>query len=168
MLVRSSAAQRNKKAKRDISGNLILYVRSWRRNIMEGRTTRVLLTKAEQDCHDRGVRYIATKLREAGYEVIYTNFLYPEEILNSAIQEDVDVIGLSSSCLGHKEVLGHLKKGLKDDLYRGRLSSKERIWEGVNKQLIDVKEEWQRSPLLFIITPLAFVFGELFYGSRSL
>jgi methylmalonyl-CoA mutase C-terminal domain/subunit len=82
---------------------------------MEGKTTRVLLTKAEQDCHDRGVRYIATKLREAGYEVIYTNFLYPEEILNSAIQEDVDVIGLSSSCLGHKEVLGHLKKGLKDE-----------------------------------------------------
>jgi methylmalonyl-CoA mutase C-terminal domain/subunit len=82
---------------------------------MEGKTTRVLLTKAEQDCHDRGVRYIATKLREAGYEVIYTNFLYPEEILNSAIQEDVDVVGLSSSCLGHKEVLGHLKKGLKDE-----------------------------------------------------
>jgi len=82
---------------------------------MEGKTTRVLLTKAEQDCHDRGVRYIATKLREAGYEVIYTNFLYPEEILNSAIQEDVDVIGLSSSCLGHKEVLGHLKKGLKEE-----------------------------------------------------
>ena len=82
---------------------------------MEGKITRVLLTKAEQDCHDRGVRYIATKLREAGYEVIYTNFLYPEEILNSAIQEDVDVIGLSSSCLGHKEVLGHLKKGLKEE-----------------------------------------------------
>ncbi len=82
---------------------------------MEGKTTRVLLTKAEQDCHDRGVRFIATKLREAGYEVIYTNFLYPEEILNSAIQEDVDVIGLSSSCLGHKEVLGHVREGLKKE-----------------------------------------------------
>jgi len=82
---------------------------------MKGKTTRVLLTKAEQDCHDRGVRYTATKLREAGFEVIYTNFLYPEEILNSAIQEDVDVIGLSSSCLGHKEVLGHVREGLKKE-----------------------------------------------------
>ena len=82
---------------------------------MAGKTMRVLLTKPEQDCHDRGVRYTATKLREAGFEVIYTNFLYPEEILNSAIQEDVDVIGLSSSCLGHKEVLGHVKEGLKKE-----------------------------------------------------
>ncbi len=82
---------------------------------MEGKTTRVLLTKAEQDCHDRGVRFIATRLREAGYEVIYTNFLYPEEIVNSAIQEDVDVIGLSSSTLGHKEVLGHVREGLKKE-----------------------------------------------------
>lgn len=79
---------------------------------MGERIKRVLLTKAEQDCHDRGVRYIATKLREAGYEVIYTNYLYPEEILNTAIQEDVDVIGLSSSCLGHMPVLAYLKDGL--------------------------------------------------------
>jgi methylmalonyl-CoA mutase C-terminal domain/subunit len=82
---------------------------------MEKKITRILLTKAEQDCHDRGVRYIATKLREAGYEVIYTNFLYPEEILNTAIQEDVEVIGLSSSCLGHMPVLTFLKDGLKQE-----------------------------------------------------
>lgn len=79
---------------------------------MEKEIRRILLTKAEQDCHDRGVRYIATKLREAGYEVIYTNFLYPEEILNSAIQEDVDIIGLSSSTLGHMPVLRYVKEGL--------------------------------------------------------
>lgn len=78
-------------------------------------TRRILLTKPEQDCHDRGVRYIATKLRESGYEVIYTNFLYPEEIVNTAIQEDVDVIGLSSSCLGHMQVLREVKQGLKDE-----------------------------------------------------
>ena len=82
---------------------------------MEKKITRILLTKAEQDCHDRGVRYIATKLREAGYEVIYTNFLYPEEISNAAIQEDVDVIGLSSSCLGHIPVLRHVKEALKQE-----------------------------------------------------
>lgn len=82
---------------------------------MENKIVRVLLTKAEQDCHDRGVRYIATKLREAGYEVIYTNFLYPEEISNTAIQEDVDVIGLSSSCLGHISILRSVKEALKKE-----------------------------------------------------
>ena len=76
---------------------------------------RVLLTKAEQDCHDRGVRYIAIKLREAGHEVIYSNFLYPEEVLNTAIQEDVDVVGISSSTLGHMPVLRYVKEGLKKE-----------------------------------------------------
>ncbi len=82
---------------------------------MEKKVARILLTKAEQDCHDRGVRYIASKLKEAGHEVIYTNFLYPEEILNTAIQEDVDVIGLSSSCLGHMPVLRQVTQGLKEE-----------------------------------------------------
>ena len=82
---------------------------------MEKKIRRVLLTKAEQDCHDRGVRYIATKLREAGYEVIYSNFLYPEEVLNTAIQEDVDVVGISSSTLGHMPVLRYVKEGLKKE-----------------------------------------------------
>lgn len=82
---------------------------------MGNKIKRVLLTKAEQDCHDRGVRYIATKLREAGCEVIYSNFLYPEEVLNTAIQEDVDVIGLSSSTLGHMPVLRYVKEGLKKE-----------------------------------------------------
>jgi len=82
---------------------------------MEKKTVRILMTKAEQDCHDRGVRYITTKLREAGFEVIYTNFLYPEEIVNTAVQEDVDVIGLSSSTLGHIPVLRDVKDGLKKE-----------------------------------------------------
>jgi methylmalonyl-CoA mutase C-terminal domain/subunit len=88
---------------------------SWRETLMERKIPRILLTKAEQDCHDRGVRYVATKLREAGYEVIYTNFLYPEEILNAAIQEDVDVIGVSSSTLGHIPVLQFVSDGLKKE-----------------------------------------------------
>jgi len=82
---------------------------------MGNQITRILLTKAEQDCHDRGVRYVATKLREAGFEVIYTNFLYPEEIVNAAVQEDVSIVGLSSSTLGHMTVLRHLKEGLKKE-----------------------------------------------------
>ena len=56
---------------------------------------RVLLTKSQIDGHDRGVRYLARKLREAGMEVIFTRYRTPEEIVNSAIQEDVDVIALS-------------------------------------------------------------------------
>ncbi|RLG29973.1 methylmalonyl-CoA mutase, partial [Methanosarcinales archaeon] len=72
---------------------------------MNKKVARILLTKPEMDCHDRGVRYILTKLKEAGHEVIYTNFLYPEEIVNTAIQEDVDIIGLSCSTQGHMPVL---------------------------------------------------------------
>lgn len=82
---------------------------------MGNKTKRILFTKAEQDCHDRGVRYIITKLREAGFEVVYTNFLYPEEIANTAIQEDVDVIGLSSSTLGHMPALRYVKDILKEE-----------------------------------------------------
>ena len=82
---------------------------------MEEKTFRILLTKAEQDGHDRGVRYIATKLREAGFEVIYTNFLYPGEIVNTAVQEDVDVVGLSSSTMGHMPVLRHVVEGLRQE-----------------------------------------------------
>lgn len=73
------------------------------------KTVRILFTKSEQDAHDRGIRYLISKLRDEGNEVIYTNFLYPEEIANTAIQEDVDLIGLSSSTLGHMQVLKQLK-----------------------------------------------------------
>ena len=75
---------------------------------------RILFTKAEQDCHDRGIRYIVTTMRDAGFEVIYTNFLYPEEIVNTAIQEDVDAIGLSSSTLGHLPVLREVRTALNE------------------------------------------------------
>jgi methylmalonyl-CoA mutase C-terminal domain/subunit len=78
------------------------------------KTIRILFTKSEQDAHDRGIRYIISKLRDAGHEVIYTNFLYPEEIANTAIQEDVDIVGLSSSTLGHMPVLRQLKTFLSE------------------------------------------------------
>ena len=54
---------------------------------MDERIIRVLLGKTTMDAHDRGVRYLATKLREAGMEVIFINFLEPKEILDAAIQE---------------------------------------------------------------------------------
>jgi methylmalonyl-CoA mutase C-terminal domain/subunit len=57
---------------------------------------RVLLAKPGLDGHDRGVKVIARALRDAGMEVIYTGLRQtPEQIVNAALQEDVDVIGLS-------------------------------------------------------------------------
>lgn len=69
---------------------------------------RVLLTKPQQDCHDRGVRYLARELRDAGFEVVFTNFLLVDEIVETAIDEDVDVVGVSSSSGGHMPVLEDL------------------------------------------------------------
>lgn len=57
---------------------------------------RVLLGKAGLDGHDRGVKVVARALRDAGMEVIYTGLhRSPEEIVTAAVQEDVDVIGVS-------------------------------------------------------------------------
>jgi methylmalonyl-CoA mutase C-terminal domain/subunit len=57
---------------------------------------RVLLAKPGLDGHDRGIKVIARALRDAGMEVIYTGLRQtPELIVNAALQEDVDVIGLS-------------------------------------------------------------------------
>ena len=57
---------------------------------------RVLVAKPGLDGHDRGVRVIARGFRDAGYEVIYTGVHQtPEQIVSTAIQEDVDLVGLS-------------------------------------------------------------------------
>lgn len=57
---------------------------------------RVLMAKAGLDGHDRGVKVVARALRDAGFEVIYTGLHQtPEQVVNAAVQEDVDAIGLS-------------------------------------------------------------------------
>ena len=73
---------------------------------------RVLLAKPTHDCHDRGVRHVARKLRDAGFEVIFTNFLLPSEIVSTALEEDVAVVGVSSSSGGHMAVFEDLIAGL--------------------------------------------------------
>lgn len=73
---------------------------------------RVLLAKPTQDCHDRGVRYVARKMRDAGFEVIFTNFLLAAEVVNTAVEEDVDVVGISSSTGGHLPMFEDLIRGL--------------------------------------------------------
>jgi len=73
---------------------------------------RILLTKPTLDCHDRGIRYLARRFRDAGFEVIFTNFLVASEIVAVAAQEGVDVIGVSSSSGGHMPVFEELVQGL--------------------------------------------------------
>ena len=63
---------------------------------MRNRKIRVLIAKPGLDGHDRGVKVVARGLRDAGMEVIYLGLrLTPEQIAEAAIQEDVDVVGLS-------------------------------------------------------------------------
>lgn len=63
---------------------------------MSEQRIRVLLAKPGLDGHDRGVKVIARALRDAGMEVIYTGLRQtPEMVVNAAVQEDVDAIGLS-------------------------------------------------------------------------
>jgi len=73
---------------------------------------RVLLAKPTHDCHDRGVRLVAKKMREAGFEVVFTNFLLPEEVVRAAVDEDVDVVGISVSSGGHLPIFEDLLAGL--------------------------------------------------------
>ena len=72
---------------------------------------RVLVAKAGLDGHDRGAKVIAAALRDAGMEVIYTGLRQtPEMIVEAAIQEDVDVIGISILSGAHMTILPRIKK----------------------------------------------------------
>ena len=63
---------------------------------------RILIAKCGLDGHDRGARVVARALMEAGMEVIYTGIRRtPEEVVAAAVQEDVDIIGVSSLSGGH-------------------------------------------------------------------
>jgi len=77
-----------------------------------GPPIRVLLAKPTHDVHDRGVRLVARRFRDYGFEVVFTNFLLAEEIVNTAVQEDVDVIGVSVSAGGHMPIFEDLFQGL--------------------------------------------------------
>jgi methylmalonyl-CoA mutase, C-terminal domain len=79
------------------------------------RKIRVLIAKAGLDGHDRGAKVIAAALRDAGMEVIYTGLRQtPEMIVEAAIQEDVDVIGISILSGAHMTIFPRILKLLKD------------------------------------------------------
>jgi len=83
---------------------------------------RVLVAKPGLDGHDRGAKVVAYGLRDAGFEVVYTGLRQtPEMIVNAAVQEDVDVVGLSILSGAHlsltQRVLQNLKaKGASDKM----------------------------------------------------
>ena len=85
------------------------------------RPIRVLVAKVGLDGHDRGAKVIATALRDAGMEVIYTGLRQtPEMVVNAALQEDVDAIGISILSGAHNtvfpKILALLKEKKMDDV----------------------------------------------------
>ena len=85
------------------------------------RKIRVLIAKPGLDGHDRGAKVIARALRDAGMEVIYTGIRQtPDQIVNAAIQESVDIVGLSSLSGAHNslfpKVVHILKEKKADDI----------------------------------------------------
>jgi methylmalonyl-CoA mutase C-terminal domain/subunit len=84
---------------------------------MNARTPkRVLIGKVGLDGHDRGAKFLMRALRDAGYEVIYTGIRRsPEQIVRTAIDEDVDVIGLSLLSGAHNELLARVAKLVKEE-----------------------------------------------------
>ena len=86
---------------------------------------RVLIAKAGLDGHDRGAKIIAAALRDAGMEVIYTGLRQTAEmIVEAALQEDVDVIGISILSGAHMTIFPKIlnlmkEKGLNDVLLTG-------------------------------------------------
>ena len=89
-----------------------------RENIISGipfsKIPRVLIAKCGLDGHDRGAKYIAKALRDAGMEVIYTGIRQaPEDVARTAVQEDVDIVGLSLLSGAHNTLFPKLLEALK-------------------------------------------------------
>jgi methylmalonyl-CoA mutase C-terminal domain/subunit len=77
---------------------------------------RVLVAKPGLDGHDRGAKIIARAFRDAGFEVIYTGLRQtPEQIVHAALQEDVDVIGLSILSGAHMTLCPRIMELMKND-----------------------------------------------------
>ncbi len=83
---------------------------------MSEKRARVLIAKPGLDGHDRGAKVVARALRDAGFEVIYTGLHQtPAMIVATAIQEDVDVIGLSILSGAHNRLFPEVIEGLKKE-----------------------------------------------------
>ena len=76
---------------------------------------RVLLVKHWIDIHDRGLTLIASRCKDAGFEVVYASYSQPEEVVKMAVQEDVDVIGMSFFTSAYEAHLPKVMQGLKEN-----------------------------------------------------
>ena len=82
----------------------------------EPRVIRVLLAKVGLDGHDRGIKVVARTLRDAGMDVVYTGLhRTPEEVVQAAVQEDVDVLGVSLLSGAHMTIIPEILR-LLDEL----------------------------------------------------
>ena len=74
---------------------------------------RVLIAKPGLDGHDRGAKVVARSLRDAGFEVIYSGLhRSPDEVVQAAVQEDVDVLGISILSGAHNTLVPMTRAGL--------------------------------------------------------
>jgi methylmalonyl-CoA mutase C-terminal domain/subunit len=80
------------------------------------RTIRVVIAKPGLDGHDRGAKIIARSLRDAGMEVIYTGLHQtPEQIVETAVQEDADAVGISILSGAHMTLVPRIVEGLREN-----------------------------------------------------
>ncbi|MDE3077167.1 MAG: cobalamin B12-binding domain-containing protein [Chloroflexota bacterium] len=85
------------------------------RSTADARPIRVVLAKAGMDGHDRGVKVVARILRDAGFEVIYTGlYQTPESVVNTALQEDADAVGLSVLSAAHKHLFAETARLMRE------------------------------------------------------
>jgi methylmalonyl-CoA mutase C-terminal domain/subunit len=88
---------------------------SWQGGVMASAPIRVVIAKAGLDGHDRGAKVVARALRDAGVEVVYTGLHQtPEQVVDAAIQEDADGIGLSILSGAHMTLFRRLVELLKE------------------------------------------------------
>lgn len=76
---------------------------------------RVLFARSALDGHDRGIINVISRCRDEGIEVVYIYFYDPKEVVMAAAQENVDVIGITSSIGQHLYVVSELMKGLEEE-----------------------------------------------------
>jgi len=85
-------------------------------DILKGKRIKVLVAKLGLDGHDRGAKVVARALKDAGMEVIYTGIRQtPEMVVEAALQEDVDIIGVSILSGAHLSLMERLMKLLKEN-----------------------------------------------------
>jgi len=115
---------------------------------MAEKKIRILIAKPGLDGHDRGAKIIARALRDAGFEVIYTGLHQtPEMIVNTAIQEDVDAIGLSILSGAHNHLFPRVL-----ELLRAKGAGEKIVFGGGIVPVEDI-ERLKKAGIVEIFTP---------------